>query len=330
MRGNLAFCVKWIWVGLLFVAVEHGWAQVLVPASPPVGAFDGDRFLNIHEDWTTPALKKGDLQPAPALVSIFEENAEHVVQLIRVQWRAGDPIDLYVIRPKGVAKPPVIVWLYGFPAETDLFKDETFHKLVTKGGFAAVGFMTALTGHRFHDRPMSSWFVSELQEALSTSAHDVQMVLDYLAARDDFDLSRVGLFGQGSGGSIGILAAAVDPRIKVLDTLDPWGDWPDWLAKTSLIEEGERGSYTTPEFLQKVAPLDPVIWLPRVQSRKFRLQDAVFNRVTPGVCKEKLKSVIPRGGATVRYETASELQGVADGSILDWIKRELNNVSAVE
>jgi len=29
------------------------------------------------------------------------------VRLVRVQWRSGDPIDLYVIRPTGSVKPPV-------------------------------------------------------------------------------------------------------------------------------------------------------------------------------------------------------------------------------
>jgi acetyl esterase/lipase len=74
---------------------------------------------------------------------------------------------------------------------------------------------------------MNKWFVSELQEALATSTHDVQMVLNYLAKRGDLDMSRIGMFGQGSGGAIAILSAAADSRIVALDVLDPWGDWPD-------------------------------------------------------------------------------------------------------
>ena len=37
-----------------------------------------------------------------------------------------------------------------------------------------------------------SWTVSELQEALSASIHDVQMVLTYLSSRTDLDQSRIG------------------------------------------------------------------------------------------------------------------------------------------
>ena len=92
-----------------------------------------------------------------------------------------------MLKPKGVKKPPVILNLYGFPTDTDPYKNEIFDTALTKDGFAAVGFVSALTGHRYHDRPMKEWFLSDLQESLGTTAHDVQMILDYLAARGDLN-----------------------------------------------------------------------------------------------------------------------------------------------
>jgi len=44
--------------------------------------------------------------------------------------------------------------------------------------------------------------------------------------RGDIDMDHVGMWADGSGAAIAILAASVDPRIKALDLLDPWGDWP--------------------------------------------------------------------------------------------------------
>jgi hypothetical protein len=285
-----------------FVPVARSFQETSPASVPAATPQDTQGFSGAHaEDWTTPALKKGDLQPVSPLNALTEDHPGYTLQLIQVQWRPADPIDLYVIRPKGVAKPPVILWLYGYPAQTEQFQDETFQKLSTKGGFAVVGFLSALTGHRFHDRPMSTWFVSELQESLATSAHDVQMVLDYLSTRDDLDTSRMGLFGQGSGATIGILAAAVDSRIRVLDTLDPWGDWPDWTRNSSLIPEVERAFMTKPDFLEKVAPLDPMGWLPKLGSRTFRLQDSTFVRSTPQASRDRLRSVLPGSVATVSY-----------------------------
>ncbi len=61
--------------------------------------------------------------------------------MIHVQWRAGDPIDLYVVRPSGVAKPPVILFLYGYLSDTDRFRNDAWCKRVVEHGFAAVGFV---------------------------------------------------------------------------------------------------------------------------------------------------------------------------------------------
>ena len=104
---------------------------------------------------------------------------------------------------------------------------------------------------------MKEWFVSELQEALGKSTHDVQMTLNYLATRGDLDMNRVGMFGQGSGGTIALLAAAADDRIRAVDVLDPRG--LAGLASPIARRPGkERANYLKPEFLTRVAPLDPV------------------------------------------------------------------------
>ena len=320
-----SFVAPALTVGLLALAAVAQNPQDAMPASKPLAtAEDAKRFPAVKEDWTNPAVNKDALRPIPPLIAFTDEHPDYSVQLVQVQWRAADPIDLYVIRPKGLAKPPVILWLYGYPSETDMFKDEDFQKLSTKGGFAVVGFLSALTGHRFHDRPMSMWFVTELQESLATSAHDVQMVLDYLSSRDDLDTSRVGLFSQGSGASIGILAAAVDPRIKVLDALDPWGDWPEWMSKSTLIPEEERAFETKPEFLEKVATLDPLIWIPKLRGRTFRMQDSEFIKTTPQICREKLRTVLPQDATRLTYKTQDDFQAAADGGkVLEWIKGKL-------
>jgi len=299
----------------------------LEPASPPVADPSDKRFVGVHEDWTTPALTGSNLRPARPLLGSVDDEAKYTVELLCLQWRWGDPIDLYVMRPKGVKKPPVILYLYGYPSETDIFRDDRYQAAVTKDGFAAVGFVSALTGHRYHDRPMREWFLSELQESLATSAHDVQLVLDYLATRGGLDMSRVGMFTQGSGSSIAILASAVDPRIKVLDTLDPWGDWPDWMATSKFPPKDERAAYLKPEFLKKVSVLDPVDWLPKVQAKKFRLQQVAYDPTTPESCQAKLKAAAPPGATIAIYKTPEEYNAALIGpKQLEWIEHELQSL----
>jgi hypothetical protein len=302
-------------------------AAQFVPASPPIADPADHRFTGVTEDWSSPALTTSNLRPAPPLTAYINDDGTYTVELLQVQWRWGDPLDLYVMKPKGVSKPPVILYLYGYPTTTDRFKNEDFQKAVTKNGFAAVGFVSALTGHRYHDRPMREWFISELQECLAVSAHDVQMVLDYLASRGDLDVNRVGMFTQGSGAAIGILASAVDPRIKVLDTIDPWGDWPTWMATSPFVPEDERANYVKPEFLKKAEVLEPIDWLPKIQAKRFRLQDAIFELNTPKTAKEKLRAAAPANATVVIYKTTEEFAAAVRGEKdLEWIEHELKSL----
>ena len=306
-------------------------AAQLIPAPPPIADPSDMRFEAVTEDLTSPDVRHSHLLPVPPISSRVASFASYTLEMVRLQWRWGDPIDLYVIKPQGVKKPPVILYLYGHDSETDRFRDPWFGENATKNGFAAVGFVSALTGQRYHDRPLQQWFVSELQESLAVSAHDVQMVLNYLAAKGDLDMDRVGMFAQDSGASIAILSSAVDPRIKVLDAVDPWGDWPDWLASSPVVPEAERAAYLKPEFLKKVAPLDPVTWLPKVQARKFRLQEAMFAPSTPRAAKEKLRKAVSTDSGrvtTVIYQTQEETKPVIAGNkVLEWMQHELQSLA---
>ena len=285
------------------------------------------RSQGVKESWTSLALAKDDLSPARALTAFVTENPRYTVELLQVQWRSGDPIDLYVMKPKGVKKPPVILYLYGYPTDTDIFRSDEYEELVTRNGFAAVGFVSALTGHRYHDRGMKEWFVSELQESLATSVHDVQMVLTYLASRGDLDSNRIGMFAQGSGATIAIMASAVDSRVKVLEALDPWGDWPTWLATSPFVPDDERAQYVTTEYLQKVAPLEPLNWLPRIQAAKFRLDTQLYETITPSAAKEKLRRAVPGGASVMLYRSGEEFKAAfQDGKNLEWIRQELGSL----
>ena len=285
------------------------------------------RLKGAHEDWTSPALEGSHLIPTRP-VEFINDYPHYTMEMLRVQWRSGDPIDLYVIKPKGVKKPPVILYLYGYPTDTEVFRREDYQELVTRNGVAAVGFVSALTGHRYHDRPLKEWFLSELQESLATSAHDVQMVLNYLDSRGDLDMNRVGMFTQGSGASIAILASAVDPRIKVLEALDPWGDWPTWMATSPFVPEDERAQYVKPDFLKKVSTLEPVDWLPKVQAKKFRLDTELFDATTPKASQEKLRAAVPAGSSVMLYKNMEEFKAAfQDGKNLEWIQHELQFLS---
>jgi len=283
-----------------------------------------------YEDWGTPYVPK--TMKGEERVLAKGDRATFTRELVSVQWREMDPIDLHVIRPKGVQKPPVILYLYGFPANNARYKDDNFCEALTKNGFAAVGFVSAVTGQRFHDRAGREWFVSELPEALGATVHDVQQILNYLERRGDFDMSRIGIWANGSGAAIAIMAAAVDPRIKVLDLLNPWGDWPDWLAKSSIVPEVERPNYLKPFFLGTVKGLDPVDWLPQLKDRQVRLEfisDGMT--VTPPEVKQRIEKAAPSNVEIVHYQNAQEFAQKIDAGAgrFDWVQRQVGKLSEV-
>jgi len=285
----------------------------------------------ILESWTTPTLEGSHFAPADPVKlgesGVVDNVYTHEIQ--RVAWRAADPIDLYIIRPVGVKNPPLILYLYSYPFETDQFVNQDFCKFLVRNGVAAVGFPSALTATRYRERPMKEWFVSEMRESLATTAHDVQLILNYLSDRGDFDMSRVGLFGDGSGASIAILAAAVDPRIKSLDLINPWGDWPDWVAKSTRIPDNERSNFVKQEWLEANAPMDPLKWLPELKTPNVRLQFVRALGITPREAQEKLEAAAPKQAKIVHYDdTAAFKASVANGGGLDWLKDHVRGEAA--
>jgi dienelactone hydrolase len=285
-------------------------------------------ITRVHtEDWTMLPLDKSKLDISSLKVMSLGkfEAPEYTRELLRVEWRTGDPIDLYVIKPHGIEKPPAVLYLYDYRWDTERFRNDQWCKQAIQGGVAAIGFVSALSGQRFHSpRPMKQWFISELQEALSTSTHDVQMLLNYLASRGDVDTSHVGMLGEGSGGAIAILAASVDERITAIELLNPFGDWPDWLRDSRQIPDDERPTYLKPEFLQKVSTLDPLTYLPQLKNKSVRILQVMSDTVTPPSARDKLAAAAPQPDQVIRYQDSSEfVKAARSGSLSSWIPEHM-------
>jgi hypothetical protein len=132
------------------------------------------------------------------------------------------------------------------------------------------------------------------------------------------------MFGQGSGGTIAILASAADPRIKALDVLTPWGDWPAFFSQTRLIAPENRAKFSSPEFLAKVAPLEPLKWLPKVKAKSLRLQDVRKSGPMPTELQEKLEAAAPETAIINQYgDPEAFVPQAAGGALFDWLRVQL-------
>ena len=305
--------------------IALGWVTWITLAVCPTASAQSTSALGA-EDFSTASLARSPLHSEPPELVERDQEPDYISEWVTIRWRPDDPIYLYVVRPAKVRKPPVVIYLYDYPAETDIFGDDDWCRRVTAGGYAAVGFVPALNGQRYHDRPMKEWFVSELQEALAKSAHDVQMVLNYLADRADVDMGNVGVFGVGAGGTIAVMAASVDSRIKAIDLLDPWGDWPVWMQKSAVIPDEERPAYLKPEFLTKVADFDPVRLLAALHTQRIRLnqRNDDFPR-TPEEAKKQMEAALPATAEHRRFATSMAFQAevASGGREFDWLKLQI-------
>jgi hypothetical protein len=298
-------------------------AQQSIPstASAAPSAAGGVELERTPEDFTNLGLATSDLQPQPPIPGGHEQNADFTRDLVRLQWRIGDPIDVYIVLPTAVKHPPVALYLLNYPNGSERFLNSQFCRRLTQNGVAAVGFSTALTAERYVRRPMKQWFISQLQESMAASAHDVQLVLDYLASRGDLDTSRVGIFGQGSGAAVAILAASVDSRIQALDLMEPWGDWPDFLAGSDVIPEDERPGYLKPDFLHQLDSVEPARFLPVLKSRSIRMQ---FVDQEPALkWYAKISNAAPSGTEIHHYASSEELRIMTGQKLFQWLPERL-------
>jgi hypothetical protein len=280
-----------------------------------------------QEDWTRMAVDRSVLPPLMGgVVGARADSGSYSSELVRMQWRPADPIDLWIIKPHGVEKPKVVLYLYSFPSDVDLFRQDSWCQGAIQNGMAAVGFVSALTGERFRGRPMREWFIPELQESMASSAHDVQLIIDYLARRGDLDIEDgVGMFGQGSGGAIAILAASADPRIRAVDVLNPWGDWPDWLKTSPIVPDDIRSNVVTPDFLQKVTYVEPTAFLPALKNRALRVQQIMDYAPVPVEARDKIAAAVPAGDLVQYKDRAAHIDAWKKAGLNGWLASQLGS-----
>jgi len=286
---------------------------------------NGVKLLRAKESYTSLSLEGSDLHPDLPMSTDHVKTADFERELVRLQWRPSDPVDMYVIKPPHVAKPPVFLVLDGYPVDLDHFRNDDLCKYMVQNGMAAVGFVSAHTGYRAEHGPLSKWFVSELPESLAVTVHDVQLILNYLETRGDLDMSRVGMFGQGSGGAIAILAASVDHRLKAIDLLNPWADWPDWLAESAIVPKEEREKYLRPEFLKSLETLEPVGYLPKLTSCAIRIQLWDHEHQDTQKATAKLEAAAPAAAKIAHYPNGKAMREVAaKGPLFEWLATTLS------
>jgi pimeloyl-ACP methyl ester carboxylesterase len=103
---------------------------------------------------------------------------------------------------------------------------------------------------------------------------ELQRALDLLLARPEVDASRVALVGHDYGAMHGIVAAAVDSRVKTcvfIAAAPSFNDWAFFAKKPASMDD----------YLKQNAPLDLLAYAPRLAGRPVFLQFAREDEYVP-------------------------------------------------
>lgn len=165
------------------------------------------------------------------------------------------------------SQKPVIIFVHGFKG----FKDWGYFNLMADG-FARAGFVFIKLNlsHNGTTTEQPTEFV-DLEafgnNNFSKELDDIGTIIDYVHAPDfslpdiEFDKNRIFLIGHSRGGSLAILKASEDPRIKALVTLAAVTDlekrWQeseltDWKEKGVHYVQNSRTGQTMPLYYQLV------------------------------------------------------------------------------
>jgi dienelactone hydrolase len=146
---------------------------------------------------------------------------------------------------------------------------------------------------------------------------DLRRALDVLAAQPGLDRARTAYVGHDFGAMYGTLAAAVDRRVTHFVFMAGTASFSDWFLYGPPMEAEARQ-----RFVNELAPLDPVRWLPRL-SGPLLLQFADHDEHVSAARREALIAAAPKGADVRVYKAGHELNDEATRDRVAWLRKHL-------
>jgi len=156
-------------------------------------------------------------------------------------WRAGPvPVSIPVedINYEGM--------IYDVGPETNELKPAIIHIHGWRPDGEHAGVDASYYAHYFSDRQNIIGLVITLRGWPHTGGvndcglvqpADVSRVVDWLAAQPGIDPDRIGILGESQGGQVGLLTAAINPKVKTVIAFYPLTDVTTWHEATDLEDE---------------------------------------------------------------------------------------------
>ncbi|HVX13292.1 MAG TPA: alpha/beta hydrolase family protein [Pirellulales bacterium] len=192
-----------------------------------------------------------------------------------------------------VKKCPAVIVLHILGGDFDLSR--LFARQLAQGGVAALFVKLPYYGPR---RPEGAKMRMVSENPRETVAGMRQAILDirrgvaWLAAQDEVDAERLGVFGISLGGITGALALAIEPRLSMGCLMLAGGDvarvaW-DNPELRKLRDRWTSQGGSKEEFFELWKSIDPITYADRARGKRVLMLNARNDEVIPPACSESL------------------------------------------
>ena len=225
-------------------------------------------------------------QPLNAVVTETKEAPAAIEERIEFDSPKGGRVAGLLIRPKGAARPPVVLFLHGLGgSKTDARLAAT---LLVPEKIAVLGLDAACHGDRKKEgEDFFSTDLANTRDHIIQSVVDYRRALDYLATRDDVDADTVGLIGASLGAILGSMVTASDQRIKTCLLIVGGGDWRTIVEK-SQHPAAQRLREAIAGDVSALDDVDPTKWVARISPRPVWMLNGRQDKIIPQAAAQAL------------------------------------------
>jgi cephalosporin-C deacetylase-like acetyl esterase len=249
----------------------------------------------------------------PTAVLQPEAETENVrIQKVSYLGEGGERVPALLSLPKkGKGRVPCVLEGHGLT----LNKEEGFADNAEKYG--ARGVAVFAIDARFHGERAGAIGGEAAAAKLETTYQlyrltviDMRRGLDYLASRKICDPKRTGYEGYSMGGFMGSMLIGADTRIKAGVFYVSGADWRKIFSASDVYFGGRITGKRLAQAVKKMAPLDPLYWIPRAKGRAVFMANGRLDERTPfasalalhNAAKQPKQVVIYNGGHDIEEE----------------------------
>lgn len=158
---------------------------------------------------------------------------------------------IYDVGPDTDALKPALIHIHGWRPEGEhAGVDASYYAHYFSTKVNAIGLVVTLRG----------WpHTGGINDCGLIQPHDISKVVDWLSQQPGVDPDRIGIVGESQGGQVGLLTAALNPKVKVVIGFYPLTDVTTWHEATDLeedmVESYINGVCATPGTKRERSPL---------------------------------------------------------------------------